>query len=123
MQAQRDGTTHAATWGPWSDSYLATTDTPQPVTGLAVSDPTSSITVSWDEQPGVLFEVRYRKAGVLPHDWTSVRDVTGTSYVVTGLDANSRYNFRMRAWGVGERYARHKSKISPDEPVSITTLP
>ena len=88
--------------------------------GLAVSSPTSdSLTVSWDEQPGVLFELRYKKVGEANSTRVSVRDITKTSYVLTGLDPSSLYNFRLRAWADTVRYVPHKSGITV--PVSATT--
>ena len=122
IQAQGDGVMYAPTWGDWAGDYIAHTDVPPEPTGLALSNITSdSITVSWDHLPGVLTELRYREAGEpVPESWVSIRDISEGSYVLTGLEPHTQYNFRLRAWGDGSRYLARSSSIT--EPVSGVTL-
>ena len=89
--------------GDWSSSEYATTaTTPSRVSRPGASEDGAMITVSWSapfdgRSPITGYEIQYRRAS--RPSWEGSRAATGTSrsYTFTGLEADTRYEFQVRA--------------------------
>ena len=82
----------------WTASVTATTDAftaPGNFTATAASS--TSVELTWDESPGteVSYRIRQRVSG--ERRWQNATDVTGSSHTVTGLTADTTYQFRIYA--------------------------
>jgi len=101
----------------WAQSAFAKT-LPTPPMGFQCTDKTSnSISLSWNgKDDGITkYEIRYRALGTTA--WTTPAAVLETSRTVTGLKADTEYEFQIRALNVGGN-----SAWSP-RPLYTATLP
>ena len=125
--AYGDGRRYRAIWSDWSSPDSATTGTitlpdPPAPTGLtATASGTSSVDLSWSSANGIdRYWVQRESSRIGP--WTTVDTfITGDSYTVRSLAANTTYWFQVRAYGDGMRYAADWSNWS--SPDSATTDP
>ena len=96
---------------------------------LTVSSKTeTTITVSWDAVPNAdRYSLSYRLTGSTT--WTNKNVGTNTSYTITGLEANTEYDVRLKAVGDGVNYKsvysailRAQTDATPTPPVGPVTL-
>ncbi len=107
VQAFGDGTTYQADWGPYSygsartDGELEMPPAPTGFTATAISE--TEVDLVWNYDGGISnygIEQRLNSSS-----WTTLTiNVTGTSYRLTGLSADTEYEFRVRAYGDGTTY-------------------
>ena len=109
----------------WSRIIAAETTEPLPV--LSPGTPTSSsVTVNWtapDTDLDLLgYELSWRRADEA--DWTEVRDIasTQTTHTITGLDAGTAYEVRVRAMYAG-REGEWSPVIAVETPTSGSGAP
>ncbi|MDE0025970.1 MAG: fibronectin type III domain-containing protein [Spirochaetaceae bacterium] len=104
--------------GKWSPVIAVETTEPVPVLSAGTRT-ASSVTVSWTAPETDLdlrgYELGWRRAAAT--NWTEVRDIpsTQTAYTITGLDADTAYEVRVRAV-----YAGGEGKWSPVIAVETT---
>ncbi len=105
-------------------SFAASSDKPTTVTGLKASSSASSVTLSWNKNSTAdSYEIDMYKNG----KWTYVTKISGTSYTVSGLSANTSYDFKVFSFK-GDQYsssASVKAKTSADlsdKPTTVTGL-
>ncbi len=97
VRGHGDGTTYAATWGPWATTSGSTACLPPPApSGFSASaDGETHINLSWNSRSGVpIYHVQGRSSSI-----------TGTSERVGGLQPGTEYTFKVRGHGDGSRYA------------------
>ena len=98
LRGHGDGATYAQTWGPWV-SASATTEgcirpPPAPAGFSASAGGSSTINLRWNSRSGInKYEVEGQSSSI-----------SSTSYTVSGLQANTKYTFKVRAYGDGTSY-------------------
>ena len=110
IRAYGDGTTFRAEWGAEAATTASTVGTvtlakpPAPGGLSAPSSGENSVSVSWTALTGAdKYEVQYRQGS--SGNWTTYKnDITGTSPTVDGLQCDTGYQFRVRAYGDGVTY-------------------
>ena len=101
----------------YSSSVTVSTVTADPdalsaVTGLSASSTASSVKLSWDKVSAAdSYQIDMYKNGA----WTYVAKVTDTSYTVSGLSANTSYQFKV--------FAFKGSKYSDSAGITASTKP
>ena len=94
----------------WSDTQSVTTPVfAVPGDFLASATGATTVELTWDETPGtgVLYRIRWRLDG--ERGWDNPTDVTGDSYVVSGLAPGTAYEFRIYALYRSPAGERHRS--------------
>ena len=92
----------------WSAEVTATTDEfSAPTEFTATAEGSTSMELTWEASPGTGLEyrVRWREPG---GSWTT-RRVSDTSYTVTGLTADTLYDFRVVAYKRSDSGTWHRS--------------
>ena len=94
----------APTPTPTPNTPLPTATPPAPGGLSAPSSGENSVSVSWTALTGAdKYEVQYRQGS--SGNWTTYKnDITGTSPTVDGLQCDTGYQFRVRAYGDGVTY-------------------
>ena len=89
--------------------------------GLISTAAENSIALSWDAVTNASkYNVEYREASYWR--WSPGSDtLTGTTHTVTGLDCESAYQFRVRAYGDGDAYTEMWGAESAVAPVETAT--
>lgn len=95
-------------YGNWSDS-MATATAPQKAKGLNVSSVTeSSVTLSWDKI-GCNEYVVYKDNG---ESWSEIGRTTDTQFIVKNLNAETSYNFKIKAVKIDDAKVKHYGEES-----------
>ena len=110
IRAYGDGTTYKAAWGAEAATTASTVGIvtlakpPAPGGLSASSSGENSVSVSWTALTGAdKYEVQYRQGS--SGNWSTYKnDITGTSPTVSGLQCDTGYQFRVRAYGDGVSY-------------------
>lgn len=109
-------------WSPVLIAYTRTNSYPVPE-NLSGSAGTTSITVTWNEVPGVL-------GYDLEADGEIIEDITGTLYVHSGLSPESAHTYRVRTINDGGERGDWSTTLVistlpgiPDPPANIYTVP
>ena len=110
IRAYGDGTTYKAAWGAEAATTASTVGIvplakpPAPGGLSASSSGENSVSVSWTALTGAdKYEVQYRQGS--SGNWSTYNnDITGTSPTVSGLQCETGYQFRVRAYGDGVSY-------------------
>ena len=106
VRAYGDGVTYRTDWGAWATTTASTgLCKPPGPGGLSASAPgENSVSVSWTALTGAdKYEVQYRQGS--SGNWSTYKnDITGTSPTVSGLQCDTGYQFRVRAYGDGVTY-------------------
>ena len=106
VRAYGDDVTYRADWGAWATTTASTgLCKPPGPGGLSASAPgENSVSVSWTALTGAdKYEVQYRQGS--SGNWSTYKnDITGTSPTVSGLQCDTGYQFRVRAYGDGVTY-------------------
>jgi PKD repeat protein len=89
------GTTSAGCTGNRTVAITVTSGCGMP-TGLSAQNITgSSALISWSAQPcAVSYRLQYKKSGTTT--WTTINPIPSASYSITGLSANTTYEYRIR---------------------------
>ncbi|WP_372745508.1 M14 family zinc carboxypeptidase [Lutibacter sp.] len=74
-------------------SVPCTIGVPTGLTATSITD--SGATLNWVDYPAPLYDVRYKLLS--SSTWTSVSDISGTTYNLTGLTSNSDYEVQIRS--------------------------
>lgn len=92
---------------------------PKTVTGLKASKTTSnSVTLTWNKTSTAdSYEVDMYKNG----KWTYLTKITGNSYTIKGLSANTKYNFRVFSFK-GSSYSKSAALTVTTRPKTTTGL-
>ena len=113
----------AATSPNSSGSSGSSSGKPAAVTGLYASAANDRVTLSWDEDSADSYQIDMYKNG----SWQYVTRTTGTSYTVSGLAANTNYEFKVFAFKGGNYSSSVKvsatTKSGPSEPPDPETPP
>ena len=82
--------------GSWSATVEATTraNTPEAIGGLLLTPSPTAIAARWTAQTNVAYEIQWRVPG---NAWSSPATTTRNSYTISGLDAETAYEVRVRA--------------------------
>ena len=96
--------TNADTESLWTSSVQETT-LPEAPASLIVSAKThDSITFDWDDMTGAAgYAYQYREDGET--NWSTEQNITTSTVTLTGLDAQTTYEFRVRAYDSSDRYS------------------
>ena len=101
---------------PENEDVLAATihyaiTTPDTVTGFTGTATENSIVLKWNKSANA---TSYKLQQSINGAWTTIASPTGTTYTVSGLNANTTYNFRI--------FARNESEQSAQTKLTVTTL-
>ena len=123
VSAYGDGATYAAEWSSPSSDSARTDPLPTP-TGLdADAAGATSIDLTWDQISGI-DRYRVERASSSSGPWTILSSsVDVESYTATGLTPNTRYWFRVSAYGDGTTYAAEWSSPSSSDSARTDPLP
>ena len=124
VRAHGDGSSYRPTWGSFSASVSATTNTcpplaPRPTNVVPLTPYRGHIEIAWAIPEGIAeWRIEYRETGSTG-EW-EVAPLTGTESIlgVTDLQCEAEYDFRIRSYGDGETYRFAWSE--PSEPVTQT---
>ena len=112
----------AVTYSSWSSVYSFTT-VPAKLTGLKVTDITdTSCKVSWTAGKSCLGYQLY-KYDYAVKKWAKVKNTTGTSLNVTGLEPNTKYAFKVRGYIKNDSTYYYTSYSSIQYPVTKMAAP
>ena len=93
-----------------ASTVSAASGKPSAVTGLGSSSTSDSVTLSWSRSAAAdSYRIDMYKDG----SWTNVTETTDTSFTVTGLSADSSYDFRV--------YALKGEQLSPSAELTAST--
>ncbi len=117
VAAHGEGAVYAAQWGPYSYDSATTheervLETPPAPTGLTATPDGNSVDLAWDHLSGIsTYGIERRQTTA--SSWTLVTSTaTGTSYRVSKLSHETRYKFRVQAYGDGVTYAEERGPFS-----------
>ncbi len=128
VAAMGDGTTYSGSWSVNSGSRSARTSSclsasPAPTSVVTSATGLYRTNISWVGSTGVTdYRVQYR-AGTSGSWTTSSSAITGTSYVVRGLDCETSYQLRVQSYGDGSSYRRAWGGVSSTVTVTTRTCP
>ncbi|MDE6729017.1 MAG: fibronectin type III domain-containing protein [Oscillospiraceae bacterium] len=118
------GTSYSAQTKITAATTAAASSKPSAVTGLKASPSTNSVSLSWNKNANAdSYQIDMYKNG----KWTYVAKITGTTYNITGLAANTNYQFRVFAFKGSSYSTQTKITVSTtaaasSKPAAVTGL-
>ena len=99
----------------WSaPAPVTTAEFTAPANFTAPATGATTVELSWDESPGteVEYRIRWRTPGT--RGWMQPMDVTGSSHTVTGLSADTEYEFRIFGFRQADGERQRTSAVDTD---------
>ena len=93
---------------------VTTAEFTAPANFTATATGATTVELSWDESPGteVEYRIRWRTPGT--RGWMQPMDVTGSSHTVTGLSADTEYEFRIFGFRQADGERQRTSAVDTD---------